>query len=250
MAPPSQVEVSGPTGGVVTREAVRLWDAETGELRQTLTGDIYFVVFSPDGTTLASGSYDYTVRLWDAETGELRQTLTGHTDSVASVAFSPDGTTLASGSYDYTVRLWELPSTRIRLTPTPVISPAIGEQFTISVSIAEGENVGGYQVSLVFDPTVLRYVESANGDYLPSEAFFVPPVVSENKITLGATAFVGVSNGNGTLARITFEVVDVKRSWIGLSEVILTDNDGAHLSHFPHSGRVVEPSLLSCLRSY
>jgi len=38
-----------------------------------------------------SGSRDRTVRLWDAATGALLQTLEGHTDSVFSVAFSPDG---------------------------------------------------------------------------------------------------------------------------------------------------------------
>jgi WD40 repeat protein len=31
------------------------------------------------------------VRLWDAATGVLQQTLAGHTSSVTSAAFSPDG---------------------------------------------------------------------------------------------------------------------------------------------------------------
>ena len=51
---------------------------------------------------------DKTVRLWDAITGEHKQTLEGHTREVRSVAYSSADGTLASGSMDGTILLWVL----------------------------------------------------------------------------------------------------------------------------------------------
>ena len=226
-----------------------LWDVATGTRKATLSHDanLNHYNFSPDGTTLATARNDNYVRLWDVATGTHKATLTGHTGWVRSVNFSPNGETLTSASDDGTVLLWEFSSMRtVSITPTVVASPAIGEQLTVQVSITAGSNVGGYQATVQFDPTVLGYVESANGAYLPEGAFFVSPVVTENTVKIAGSSLSGVSQkASGALVTLTFRVLAVKESILNLTDVILTDNAGEHLPHFTVSGRVVEPEPLA-----
>jgi len=72
--------------------------------KETITS----IRFSPDGKTLASGSFDGTIILWNVETGENLYTLEGHEGEVWNVSFSPDGKTVASASADATVKLWDV----------------------------------------------------------------------------------------------------------------------------------------------
>lgn len=68
------------------------------------------LVWSPDGSLLASASFDNTLRIWDADSGQLVRTLSGHVLPVYCAAWSPDGRILASGSNDTTVRIWDMAS--------------------------------------------------------------------------------------------------------------------------------------------
>ena len=67
-------------------------------------------VFSPDGSSLYTCSYDKTVRAWEASTGRERFRLVGHPDLIRAIAVSKDGKTLASGGQTGVVRLWNLES--------------------------------------------------------------------------------------------------------------------------------------------
>jgi hypothetical protein len=89
---------------------VRLWDVTTGQCVATLLGhrdEVSSVAFSPDGTRLATGSFDQTVKVWDVATGQLLRTLAGHSQGIWGVAFSPDGLRLASAGQEQAVRIWD-----------------------------------------------------------------------------------------------------------------------------------------------
>ena len=114
----------------------------------------------------------------------------------------------------------------VQIQPASIVSPAMGDALTLSLNITDGEAVAGYQASVQFDTTALRYVSSTNGDFLPAGAFFVEPVIEGNLVKLNAASLAGESNGDGALATLTFAIVAVKASTLTLSDVLLSNKAG------------------------
>lgn len=120
-------------------------------------------------------------------------------------------------------------NTVVSVTPSPVVSPAVGERLVVNLRIANGNNVAGYQATVQFDDTALRYVGSASGDYLPFGTFFVPSkerMVKKNSVTLRSISLTGESQGDGILATLTFEVLTAKASTLTLTNVIFSNRKG------------------------
>jgi cytochrome c len=94
---------------------------------------------SPDGSLLASASWDHSVRLWPLAGGAPR-VLEGHAMNVNGVAFSPNGRTVVSAGYDATLRIWKLDGdVTVRNLPTPLNSVAISPDGEIATAGADGK---------------------------------------------------------------------------------------------------------------
>ncbi|KAG8387508.1 hypothetical protein BUALT_Bualt02G0028400 [Buddleja alternifolia] len=84
-------------------------DVENWKVTMTLRGhtaDVVDLNWSPDDSTLVSGSLDNTIHVWDMSNGICTAVLRGHSSLVKGVAWDPIGSFIASQSDDKTVIIW------------------------------------------------------------------------------------------------------------------------------------------------
>ena len=97
--------------GSIDSYDIHLWSVQTGQLLDQLAGHqapVSSLSFAPDGTTLASGSWDKTVRLWTLfGRTQTSEALIQNSD-VLSVAFRPDSKEIAVATLDGQVTFWNV----------------------------------------------------------------------------------------------------------------------------------------------
>ena len=226
----------------------------------TLSGRNY-EQWIPSDTVTASGidgvaisdSYDGVRRVSDTEvTVELA--FNGDFDTDATLTLTIGADAIVGYNKDFTVQVSvtaiEQSNATVSVSPASVQSPDVGEELTLSLNIANGVNVAGYQAIVLFDRTAFRLVNFTEGNYLPADAFFADPTViygglggsaSSSQVTLAANTLAEPSNGDGTLVTLTFKVIDFKASTLTLSQVYLVDADGKRWEATTESGQVTEP---------
>lgn len=117
---PSKIQFTSlavdPSGEVVCAGSldsfdIHIWSVQTGQLLDRLTGHegpVMTLAFSPDGSTLISGSWDRTVRLWSifarSQTSEPLQLQS----DVTALAVRPDSKQLAVTTLDGQLTFWSI----------------------------------------------------------------------------------------------------------------------------------------------
>lgn len=120
---------------------IHLFDLKQNFQTRILKGHsarVWRVCFSPDGTQLATCSFDNTAKIWDVGTGKMLFNLK-HKSWVGDTAFSPDGQRLLTACGDGASRLWSVATGRELLVldrgPNPLFATRFCDRGRSVVSV-------------------------------------------------------------------------------------------------------------------
>jgi WD40 repeat protein len=149
-----------PDGCAEAQGQVTLWDMSDpkqpkllSDIRDGHTQRVKAIAFSPDGSYLASGSYDGTIVLWDVLQPDALQAIgiplqdQNYSGFVTSLAFNPEGKTLISAGDDGSIHIWNV--------STPETAALIG--------LAPTQHTGAIY-SIAFAPLGINKFASASDD--------------------------------------------------------------------------------------
>lgn len=194
-----------PTGNIFATASfdttVKVWSS-TGSLLKTFTtpDQQRCVVFSPDGSMMASAGGDDVVTIRRTSDWSTVHTLQGHTDSIYSIAWSPNGAYIGTGAYDQTAKCWNVADGSLRFTVANNGGNIYGVAFspdssTLAVATGEGNTI---KLARTSDGAVLK-TYNANTPNVQCIAYSPQGIIGYGRVDQTVVvARVSTSGGGGT----------------------------------------------------
>ena len=136
----------------------------------------------------------------------------------------------------------------VAIEPSRVENNLPTETFTVDIEVTGAEDIQGWDANITFDPSIIEAVDASEGEFIkrgaPGGATFFDKLIDNERggVFLGASYYIvappgsGVT-GDGILANITFQVMDIGNSPIHFREeeyaVNLWYNNGTDLVQQP-----------------
>lgn len=235
-----------------------------------MSGRVFKVRFSSDGTLLLTASEDGRVRIWRVSDGSLIRTFIGHTGAVSHADWSPDGSLVWSASpIDKTIRVWNASTGNLIATYDGEAGEA-PRTFALSPtgdSFAVGRDDGAIYVAealprfVATNLTVARglplsgglpEVQSSDNAYLVVRPWLVfstmePPVqlqftyttqIPTQRIKVRWEVHANITQVNEVLEAFNFQT----QSWVTVNQGIVPTSDIIREADVPSGSEFVNPA--------